>query len=283
VDVLRDVITTMRTGRPHSSRSERSAPWRLRPEPFAGAGFHVVLRGSCLLLPERGDPVPLAAGDVVCLLPHAPPHGLADAGAPAELLCGAYQMDPARAHPLLAELPGLIHLPAHRPELRAATDLLDAELSRPGPGTAAAVPALLDLLLLYILRAAVAEHAVSGWVGALADPAVGTALRRIHRSPGRMWTVADLAGEAGLSRAAFARRFTTLVGRPPLAYLTWWRMTTAARLLREGDLPVRSVAARAGYTSEFAFTKAFKRELGVPPNEYRFQSRPARAPNPRRT
>ncbi|GAA2348163.1 hypothetical protein GCM10010246_39280 [Streptomyces cuspidosporus] len=74
---------------------------------------------------------------------------------------------------------------------------------------------------------------------------------------------------AGLSRAAFARRFTALAGRSPLAYLTWWRMTLAARLLRESELPLRAVAERSGYTSEFAFAKAFKREYGVAPGGYR--------------
>ena len=79
----------------------------------------------------------------------------------------------------------------------------------------------------------------------------------------------DIGAAAGLSRAAFARRFATLVGQPPLAYLTWWRMTTAARLLNSTDAPLSKVAARIGYTSEFAFAKAFKREHGTAPGEYR--------------
>ncbi|MDG4863395.1 helix-turn-helix transcriptional regulator, partial [Streptomyces sp. T-3] len=87
--------------------------------------------------------------------------------------------------------------------------------------------------------------------------------------PARPWTVEDLGARAGLSRAAFARRFTALVGQPPLAYLTWWRMTTAGRLLREADAPLRTVAEQAGYTSEFAFAKAFKREYGMAPGQYR--------------
>ncbi|NUS16562.1 MAG: helix-turn-helix transcriptional regulator, partial [Streptomyces sp.] len=83
------------------------------------------------------------------------------------------------------------------------------------------------------------------------------------------WTVERLAREAGLSRAAFARRFAALTGRPPLAYLTWWRMTLAARLLAESALPLASVAERVGYTSEFAFAHAFKRWCGLAPGRYR--------------
>jgi AraC-like DNA-binding protein len=81
--------------------------------------------------------------------------------------------------------------------------------------------------------------------------------------------VATLAAEAGLSRAPFARRFAALLGQPPLTYLTWWRMTTAARLLRETDQPLTAVATRVGYASEFAFSAAFKRRYGVAPGRFR--------------
>ncbi|NYI07449.1 AraC family transcriptional regulator [Allostreptomyces psammosilenae] len=339
MDVLSDAIAAMRTGRPHSSRTRQRAPWGVRFQPAAGAGFHVVLRGSCWLIPRESAPVPLGVGDVV-FLAHGLGHGLADSpdtplvpaafrldgasggedasggdgasggggasggeggetgpdgvaatggpdGAPVvETLCGAYLLDQSRPHPLVSELPEVIHLPARvgqHPSLRAAVDLLGAELEHPRPGVDAVVPALLDTLLLYILRAHFAEradrHETTGWAAALGDPAVSTALRAIHREPARQWTVEELGARAGLSRAAFARRFAALVGRPPLAYLTWWRMTTAARLLRESDAPLRSVAERTGYTSEFAFAKAFKREHGTAPGEYR-RRRPWTAAEP---
>jgi AraC-like DNA-binding protein len=137
----------------------------------------------------------------------------------------------------------------------------------------AIVPALLDVLVLYILRAWFDEPAAhppaAGWAAALRDPAVSAALSAIHRHPARPWTVAGLAARAGLSRAAFARRFAALVGQPPLAYLTWWRMTTAARLLRDSNAPLGAVAGRIGYTSEFAFAEAFKRAYGLAPGAYR--------------
>ncbi len=272
----------------------------------------VDLRGPCWLIPEEGEPFPLAVGDVV-FLPHAGRHGLADAPstplaehvcdpregprferryaappvgrAPAGAsttvtLCGAYELDAARVHPLLADLPPLLHLPARlgrHPRLRAAVDLLGAELEEPQQGTGALVPALLDTLLLYILRAWFADQpadgGATGWAAALADPAVSAALGAIHDDPARPWTVASLGAHAALSRAAFSRRFTALVGRPPLAYLTWWRLTTAMRPLRDSDAPLSAVAEQVGYASEFSFANAFKREFGVSPGRHRRDSR----------
>jgi AraC-like DNA-binding protein len=206
--------------------------------------------------------------------------GKSNADAPTVLLCGAYTYDRERSHPLLAELPAVIHLPARlgrHPHLRAAVDLLGGELERPRPGSDAVLPALLDVLLVYILRAWLdsqsADHPTTGWAAALDDPAISEALRAIHQDPARPWTVQTLAAQAGLSRAAFARRFTALVGQPPLAYLTWWRMTLAARLLHESDAPLGTVATHVGYGSEFAFAHAFKRAYAMPPGRYRHARR----------
>lgn len=276
MDVLSDVITAARTGRPHSARRERRAPWEVRHEPFAGAGFHLVLEGSCHFTPPKGQPFELRAGDVV-FLPRGSAHTLS--GSSTVMVCGAYVMDRARPHPLLDKLPDVVHLPARigqRHELRGAIELLSSELSQPRPGGDALLPALLDAMLLYLIRAWLDDRGEdhTGWTAALRDPEIRLALDRIHSQPDRRWTVAELAAAAGLSRAAFARRFTTLVGRPPLAYLTWWRMTTAARHLRDSDLPLRSVAERVGYTSEYAFAAAFKRELGLAPGSYRRRPSP---------
>lgn len=179
----------------------------------------------------------------------------------------------------MAQLPEIVHLPArlgHRPDLRAAVDLLGSELEGPRPGAEAIVPALLDVLLLYILRAWFDEQAdhgpATGWAMALRDPAITAALHAIHHDPAEPWTVERLGKHAGVSRAAFARRFTTLVGQPPLSYLTWWRMTMAARRLRESDAPLGTVSKEVGYTSEFAFAAAFKREYGIAPGTYRRRS-----------
>jgi AraC-like DNA-binding protein len=170
-------------------------------------------------------------------------------------------------------LPDVIHLPArlgHRTPLRGAIDLLAAEMERPGPGTDAIVPALLDTLLLLLLRSWYEEHAMTtGWARALSEPGIAAALRAIHDDPVRHWSVQELGSVAAMSRATFARRFTELVGEPPLGYVTWWRLTTAARLLTTGDAPLATIARQVGYASEYAFANAFKREYGIAPGRYR--------------
>ncbi|MEW2357661.1 AraC family transcriptional regulator [Spirillospora sp. NPDC029432] len=300
MDVLSDVISAARLGRPHSSRVTRTAPFGESFPEARAAGFHIVLQGTCTFVGPAGEPVTLGQGDLV-FLPRGAAHGLADSpstplrrapAAPGEdgdvvLLCRAYLLD-AAGHPMLDALPDVIRLPARvgrYPELRAAVDLLGAELAQAArPGADAALPTLLDLLLLYILRAWFAENRDTeedGWGAALHDPAVSAALRAVHGDPAHPWTVEELAAQAGLSRAAFARRFTRLVGRPPLTYLTWWRMTTAARLLRSSDASVQSVARRTGYTSQYAFSHAFKRHYGAPPGVYRQRPEQPLTPAPR--
>lgn len=306
MDVLSDVIAIMRSGRPRSARVAWHGPWAQRfPSVPGSAGFQVILQGSCWLIPPVGDPVALGVGDVV-FFPHGHGYGLADSpsATPAEpvcdplddaelfvsdfvgrngpvtvTLCGGYRLDPRHSHPLLRDLPEAIHLPArlgHHPELRAAVDLLGNEIGNPRLGADTIVLALLDMLLLYILRAwfdePTARARTTGWAAALADPSVSAALHAIHRDPAQPWTVQTLAAQAGLSRAAFSRRFTALVGRPPLTYLTWWRLTRAAGLLRASDAPIGEVAGRVGYTSEFAFANAFKREYSIAPGRYRRQA-----------
>lgn len=300
VDVLSEAITAMRSGRPESFLSTACAPWGLRFGARDGVAFHIVLRGSCWLLPGDGNaPVALGTGDVV-LRPHGTEHGLADdpktpltdivqqpggqwalngelngTGATTRILCGAYRLKRTREHPLLSGLPDLIHLPADigaHPELRAAVDLLGRELERPGPGSDAILPSLLDTLLLYVMRACLTDQArtaSSGWAAALADPAISTALHAIHDRPAHPWTVETLGAKAGLSRAAFAQRFSAIVGQPPLAYLTWWRMTLAGQALTQSDANLRTIARRCGYASEFTFVRAFTREYGTSPGRYR--------------
>jgi AraC-like DNA-binding protein len=195
------------------------------------------------------------------------------------LLCGTYALERARPHPLIAQLPRVIHLPARATlgdPLRSVVDLLGAEVQCDSANLSPAVPALLDLLIIYTLRAWYAREAArgaQGWPRALQDNAVRTALENIQQSPATPWTVAQLAAASGLSRTAFAREFRTLVGEPPLTYLTRWRMTIAAQLLRETDLPIESVAARVGYGSPYALGKAFKRSMGDAAGAYRRASR----------
>jgi len=144
------------------------------------------------------------------------------------------------------------------------------ELAADHPGTSMVLDRLLDVLLVCCLRALWAKQLRPPiWAGVPQDPAVGAALRALHTSPEHPWTVAELAREAALSRAALARRFTTEVGSPPLTYLTDWRMRLAREALLENGGTLASVARQIGYASEYAFAAAFKREVGEAPGRWR--------------
>ncbi len=162
----------------------------------------------------------------------------------------------------------MVHLP-HRvgdhPELRTAVDLLARELDERRPGACLALPSLLDLLLIYMVRAWMTRAETGAWPAVLSDPVTTAALRALHSDPAAPWTAATLA-----------RRFSALVGRPPMTYLTWWRLTLAATRLRDSDVPLSTVAREAGYGSPYALSHAFSREFGTTPGRYREQSRAAR-------
>ncbi|MCR6483086.1 AraC family transcriptional regulator [Amycolatopsis sp. OK19-0408] len=183
------------------------------------------------------------------------------------MLRGAYELHGVAAERLLAMLPPLAVVPAG-PRTRAALDLLAVEVARDEPGQDAVLARLLDLVLVLALRAWCAESPPP-WFRALDDAEVGEALRLLHAEPAGRWTVAGLAARVGLSRAAFAARFARLVGEPPLAYLTGWRMTLAADLLRDTEDTVAAVAKAVGYDDPFAFSVAFKRVRGASPSDWR--------------
>lgn len=307
VDVLADILTAMRVGTPVAAHTEAHAPWGLRFDHTTGAAFHVVLQGSCWLTPLPGgaqfERVALGPGDVALLgrgathaIVSAPGVPLTDfspsrssASAPfgrmvvpglgvrSTIVCGAYRLQRHRPHPLLRDLPDVMHLsalPGRHRGLRAMVELLGDELENQPPGATTVTPSLVDALLVYMLRAWLADGAnAEGWSAALADPVIARALVAIHSEPARRWTVEQLAVTARLSRAAFARRFTAMIGEPPLTYLTRWRMATAARLLRETDKTMHQLAIATGYGSAFAFAKAFRREYASTPGNYRLASR----------
>lgn len=263
----------------------------------------MILQGQAMVIHPDADPLPLAVGDVV-LLPTGREHGMASgidvpltsmaenaegeppAGAvvlgpdqespgPANvtrMLCGAYLHDVTRLHPVMRQLPQVVHLPAQLGQsstLSRVVELLADELGRPRAGSQLAVEALLDLLFISTLRGWYDKNPNHGWAAALSDPAITEALKHVHQTPEHPWSVAELAAKVGLSRATFAKRFAQLTGLPPLAYLTWWRMNLAAGLLRDTDRLLADIADAVGYTSTYAFANAFKRAHGVAPGRYR--------------
>jgi AraC-like DNA-binding protein len=199
------------------------------------------------------------------------------------LVTGGFTFGAAPPNVLLESLPAVLHAPAGdprmTPQLAVAAQLILSESAAPGPGSSMLSARLAEILLIQALRARVAakepgdDH--THGLCALADPAIGTAMRLIHARPAEVWTVERLAREVAMSRSSFAARFAELVGMPPLQYLTHWRMTEAARRLRDGGESVAQVAEQVGYANAAAFMKAFTRVHGVGPGTYRRRNRPA--------
>lgn len=187
-----------------------------------------------------------------------------------QLLVGTYPMRSAVGRRLTAALPTLAVLPGFGWS-SGLFGLLGEEIAREAPGQQVVLDRLLDLLLVAALRAWFArpEATPPRWYAAAADPVVGPALRRLLDDPAHDWTVASLAATAGLSRAAFARRFNELVGEPPMAFLAGWRLGMAADLITETDATLETVARVVGYGGPFALSAAFKRFHGMSPQEFR--------------
>ena len=167
-----------------------------------------------------------------------------------------------------------IPAPTCAAEDRSAFDLIEERSEVIGSATKQVLEAVRKFVQARNLCASRQEgQGIESWFGALHDPVVGPAVRALHDEPAQAWTVAALAKRSGMSRAAFARRFSHAVGEAPLNYLTRWRMTLASDLLAKGERIAR-VAHQVGYENEFAFAKAFKRVRGVAPGQLRRRERP---------
>jgi AraC-like DNA-binding protein len=306
MDLLADVLSVAGVRGTVAATLYAGDPWGLRLFGVSAAAFHAVTAGVAWLRLPGQVPLRLMPGDVV-LLPTGSEHGLAgdptgplqpfdhaaskaalaadgrlDVGpgrATTRILCASYRHDPAIRTPLFTLLPELVHIPAASPGVGALTEtlrLLAGELAEPGQASTILLDRLVDVLLIQVLRAWLrAEPAAASvsWLRALNDPTVSAALGALHADPARAWTLAALADHVAVSRATLARRFPALVGETPAAYLTRWRMDLAARRLRDTDDPIDTVARAVGYTSEYAFSRAFSRDRSLPPGRYRTQSR----------
>jgi AraC-like DNA-binding protein len=288
-------------------RSSMDPPWSLRIEDEAPLTVVAIVRGEAWILPADGDPVGLDEGDVAIVRgpdpyivaddPSTPPQaiigpdqrctnldgeelaeqwslgvrtwGNSPAGATI-ILTGTYQLDSEVSRRLLRALPALLVLRRGDWDCPVVPLLAD-EIVKDEPGQEAVLDRLLDLLLIAVLRAWFVrpDAEAPDWYRAHGDPVVGHALRLMHHNPAHPWTLAELAREVGVSRAALARRFHDLVGEPPMTYLTGWRIALAADLLREPGATVGSVAAQVGYGTPFALSTAFKRLRGLSPQQHR--------------
>ena len=305
MDVLTDLLQRSGARGAAFSRTVAHGTWGLRFGGGAALAVHVVVEGEVhLWTTDPGRAVRLLPGDIALVRDPAAQHLAHAAGAPcrppAEVMapgtgvsnrmslgrpgdgspttffCGAYRFDGDLAQGLLDALPDLLPMrPAAGSTLRATLDLLAGEMLRDEPGQQTLLDRLLDVALVQILR----EHFTSqdstapGWFRASADVRVGAALRAVHADPGHAWTVAELADAASLSRSAFARQFTGLLGIAPLAYLNDWRMALARERLRDSDARLAAIATSLGYASEFSFAAAFKRHHGIAPGRWRGEAR----------
>ncbi|MCW5621928.1 MAG: AraC family transcriptional regulator [Burkholderiales bacterium] len=263
--------------------------------------FHLITEGECFV--EIGDqpPVHLNAGDVVIFpqgdahrmtsapgLTPAPGTGLAEllsrrprlltyggGGARTRLMCGYLACDARLARMLLTGLPPLLRVNVRGSNagiwLEASVRYALAEARSPRPGGAGVLAKLAEVLFIEVLRLYVNEQSQgrTGWLAGVGDRIVGAALNALHKNPANAWTLEGLARAAGTSRSVLAERFQHLVGTSPMQYLTQWRMLLAANLLCSSNIPLARVAENVGYQTDTAFSRAFRREFGVPPSIWR--------------
>jgi AraC-like DNA-binding protein len=295
-------------------RSSMNPPWSLRIEDEAPLTIAAIVKGEAWILSDDdAEPQHLSEGDVAIFRgpdhytvaddPTTPPQAIIHPGQRCTtidgeelvdqwslgvrtwgnspdgadvMLTGTYQFEGEVSQRLLRALPPLIVLDKDEWDCPVIPLLAD-EIVKDAPGQEAVLDRLLDLLLIAVLRAWFArpDADTPGWYRASGDPVVGRALRLMHHNPAHPWTVAELAHATGISRAALARRFHDLVGEPPMAFLTNWRIALAADLLLEPGTTIASVADRVGYGSSFALSTAFKRLRGISPQQHRTALRAA--------
>lgn len=293
-----EILGRMQVGSSHYARFKLRAPWSVGFSSGTQARLVVVTRGRCWLRWDGSKtPTELGAdcvivkpgvGFIMSDAPRRAPIACESLGAPhgepvvehggrgeaTELLIGRFSFDPVASEPLVAPLPPVVRVPlerAHAELLQSTLALIGKEAAQGGLGADFVVRRLTDALFVQAIRALFSQgcHFAPAWVTALHDGRVAKAIRAVHADLGRPWTVAEMAKVAGISRSSFAAAFTNAVGEPPLDYVTSWRIYRAKVLLASSDETLAAIAQRVGYDSDSALSRAFKREVGVPPGAFR--------------
>ena len=294
MDVLQDQLARARSSGGVFARSTARPPWGMRLPGTIELTVHVVLKGRAhVWLEDPADASELSAGDLA-LVPGGPDHYLADdtrticvpherfleqrAGEEPSshpdasvFMCGAYRFRGDVGRGLLLSLPPILVLrPTMGDSLHQIIELISRELTEPAPGQQTALDRLLDLLVVFAMRAAFQHGPTSPrWFQAASDPRLGPALHAIHSRPEVPWTVPQLGALSGYSRAAFARNFEQALGQSPIRYLTEWRMTLARDYLRMDELSITEIAQRVGYGTPNAFATTFHRHHDHAPGRWR--------------
>jgi AraC-like DNA-binding protein len=300
-DLLSAVLRELRLESAAYRWLELGAPFRIGFDQPGLRGVHLVTRGMCNLVLDNGTATPLTTGDLAIVL-GGDPHWLCSPGTAAAttvssfdlakrspgtrmraggpvidtvVVCGAFLVGEPD-HPVLRGLPRTIHLPGTDGQppnwLASLVAALQAEAYDGGPGSDLFMARLSDAVLVRALRHYGDTVDQPGWLAGLRDPYVAAALAAMHADIAHPWDLTSLARTSGLSRAAFAARFTKRVGVPAMRYLLSLRMQRAKTLLRDQKKTIASVASQVGYQSDIALAAAFKREVGHAPGAYRRRS-----------
>jgi len=309
-DVLTTVLNTLQFQGKVFCYSKFTAPWAIRLKRKDYAHFHFFERGQgWVKLEETGAETFATSGDLV-IFPHGGAHLLRDnrktkavnveellpcrdvltlrhggGGEETTTVCGAFTFENEIGNPILPLLPDFIHVPREQIHdavwLESMLQLLAHEAQNPREGSGSIIGHLTGIIFIQAVRAWVESQPEGrgGWLGALRDKQISSALNLMHQKPSAPWTIAKLASEVGMSRSPFATKFTKLVGEPPLAYLTKWRMNLAAGHLRDDQISIREIAEHVGYESQDSFTNAFKRNFSLSPREYREKHRVTVSPS----
>jgi AraC family transcriptional regulator, alkane utilization regulator len=301
-DVLSGILDTIRFRSVVAGLSTFSAPWGIRIPP-GPSGFFVIMHGQCWFEPDdSSSPILLNGGDLVlniqglghCLRddPQSPVVSidtiltadqiqkrqgitLGGGGAATSLIAGCFLFDQDEDIPLLTALPRILHIHGDNGRLVPWLDdmlrLITGASAPNQSGGLAVVNHLANIIFIQAIRTHVSALPPNGgnWLAAMADRDIGPSLGLIHSRPEAQWSVASLAREVGMSRSAFAGKFTRMVGQSPMKYLMQCRINKARNLLRESQNSLKEIALRVGYGSEAAFSNAFKRWTNVSPGRYR--------------
>lgn len=303
MDILTDLLDRVRLKGTLLFHYELSSPWSVALPRFPDAVFHYLSRGSAIVAIEDGPTLQMADGDFALIArgePHVlwsgrrtkplrlldldrrPAHlGVVRHGGGQEpfstMICGYFSLSRPSRSSVLELLPPILHLrPADHDWLETILQRMVGESAVQRPGQGAVLSRITEVLFVEVLRSWIKSlgPGEGGWLGAIADPHIGTALRLIHERPERPWTLRELGRHAGLGRSAFSARFTKLVGQPVHRYLVARRMDEAALMLESSDDAIARIASRVGYETATAFSKVFHQRYGFSPGRYRARSGP---------
>ena len=293
VDPLAEVVALLQPGARHSKLVVGAGPWRINRSDAGQPFYCVILEGACHIMVDQHESIEFRSGDFV-LIPSAFGIALSSLASPAEgvpetvpvmlapgevrigvqdgptdlrMLVGHCSFGSPDASLLVSLLPQFIHV-REEPRLATLVQLVRDEFRERRPAREVILAHLVEVLLIEALRSTAGTAASPGLVRGLADDRLAVAIRRMHESPTKAWTVAQLAKEASLSRSAFFDRFSRTVGVAPMEYLVGWRMALAKNMLRRSESGIAEVAERVGYGSASAFSVAFARHVGMPPARY---------------